>query len=151
MVMKYGINIIFKISKDISPFFEPLILLFWTSSYVSSGFKARMGSLIHAWWSVCVTHSLRLISVTPAAFLAGSMVAEPFSSTYPWASIGGDQNWDLSCCCLSVRPDVLLTKLCHSSVQISPESQERGKIAITWEKSVYSAKWLTIWHRDVSS
>ena len=28
----------------------PLIILFWTSSDVSSGFKAREGSLINTWW-----------------------------------------------------------------------------------------------------
>ena len=37
------------------------------------------------------------------------------------------------------------------SVQISLEFQERSKITIEREKSIYSAKWLIIWHRDISS
>ena len=38
----------------------------------------------------------------------------------------------------------------NCSVQISPESQERSKIAIAWKKSIYSAKQLTIWHKNVT-
>ena len=42
------------------------------------GFKARVGSLIHAWWRLHVTRSLRFTSgVTPADLLAASMEAEP--------------------------------------------------------------------------
>ena len=39
----------------------------------------------------------------------------------------------------------------YCSVLISLESQERSKIVIVLEKSLYSAKRLTIWHRDVNS
>ena len=39
----------------------------------------------------------------------------------------------------------------YVSVWISPESQERSKIAIALEKSIYSVKRLIIWHRNVSS
>ena len=45
----------------------------------------------------------------------------------------------------------LSTTKSYCSVRISLESQERRKIAIAWEKSLYSVKHLMIWHRDVSS
>ena len=47
---------------------------------------------------VCVTCCLRFTSgVKPAELLVASMAAEPFSSTYLWAGIGGAQNQDLLC------------------------------------------------------
>ena len=63
------------------------------------GFKARVDSLICAWLRcVCATCSLRFIfGVTPADLLVDSMAAEPISSMYLQAGIGGAGNWDLSC------------------------------------------------------
>ena len=41
-------------------------------------------------------------SATPADLLVASMAAKLFSSPYLQTTIGGAQDWDLSCCCLTV-------------------------------------------------
>ena len=63
------------------------------------GFKARVGSLIQT-WQRCTCYMLpetHLLCNTVKLFVA-SMAAEPFSSTYLRAGIGGARTGDLSCC-----------------------------------------------------
>ena len=67
-------------------------------------------------FSCHVTRSLRFASgASPANLLAASMAAEPFSSMYLRAGIGGARDWDLLYCCLTVwnKTDALLTELCQ--------------------------------------
>ena len=55
----------------------------------SLGFKAKVGSLIHAWWR-CMYYMFPEIHtyMTPADLLVVSMAAEPISSIYLQAGIG---------------------------------------------------------------
>ena len=62
------------------------------------GFKARVGSCIHACRGIYVTCSLRFTSTATAAnLLVASMAVKQFSSTYLWAGIGQAQNLNPSC------------------------------------------------------
>ena len=65
-------------------FVWPLILLFWTSGDVSSGFQSQSGQ-----------PDLCLIE-TPADLLVASMAAKLFSSMYLQAGIAGARSWDLA-------------------------------------------------------
>ena len=56
------------------------------------GFKARVGSLIHAWSRHMCYMFPEILRVTPADLLAVSMAAKPFSSTYMRAGIGEARN-----------------------------------------------------------
>ena len=68
--------------EDISPFCGPLIILFWTSGDIFSGFQSQGGSPhLHA-PSPVSNRIFRFTSgTTPADLLAASMAADPFSST----------------------------------------------------------------------
>ena len=67
---------------DTWPFIGPLIPLFCTSGDVPSGFQSQ--------------------SDQPYSHLVASMAAKKFSSTYLQTSIGGAQDQDRSCRCLTV-------------------------------------------------
>ena len=67
--------------------------LFWTSGNISSGFQSYSGHLTEADLSH-VTHFLRFTSgAMPANLLVARMAAEPFSSMYLKAGIGGIKTW----------------------------------------------------------
>ena len=114
-------------------FVGPLISLFWTSGDVCTGFQSRHGSPgLHA--LLLCNEIFRFISgTTPADLLVAIIAANLFSSTYLWTTIGGDQDWDLSCISLShsVRPGRRSTDLEILCIAIRLPMQVRQRISHT--------------------
>ena len=106
----------------------PLILLFWTSGDVSSGFQNSEWAILFALGrDVCVTCSLWFTSgTTPTDLLVVSMAAEPISSTNLWPGIGGVWIWR------PIAPQVTLYRLSYGfsskpRVNLSPFSESEVK------------------------
>ena len=80
-----------------SPFCGATDTLFWTSGDVSSGFKARVGSLIWAAQRhMCYTFPEIHLWCDTYQPLGGQHGSWTVSSMYLWG-IGGTRNWELSC------------------------------------------------------
>ena len=78
------VSLFLKNLEDISPPAGSLIPVFWTFGNISSGFKARVGSLFHTWWR-CMCYmfpEIHLRCDTTAKLLVANMTSKPFLSTY---------------------------------------------------------------------